>query len=604
MEFFVEMLVDMGYEKKYAELAVKETKCNGLEAALDWLVENPHKSGSLQPVKGTYTLFRIISKKKMEQAELQRQKSLEVEKRYRLLEKSLMIAKLECKEGVMKPEADDNAYREKERAEISRNGEEPIAKNASIVPAPAVTAVSKHKHPNAPSTDCRLQIRTPIGSPLKATFKPSEKLFDVIQFVCNNWPMLPDGTKRTTIGTHEVTLHSVFPTRKYTEEDKFKTLQELGLCPSAVLMAEQCEMLSRIRMEREIQQALEDEERRAKLELKEKKMKQATDQLEKERAEEKAYRENLLAEIARDREERIARNKSFIPAAALTPIVSSVPKPKNPVAPSTDCRLQIRTPIGSPLKATFKPSEKLFDVIQFVCNNWPMLPDGTTRTTIGTHEVTLHSVFPTRKYTEEDKFKTLQELGLCPSAVLMAEQCEMLSRIRMEREIQQALEDEERRAKLELKEKKMKQEIDQLKKERAEEKAYRENLLAEIARDREERIARNKGFIPAAAFAPIVSSVPKPKNPVAPSTDCRLQIRTPIGSPLKATFKPSEKLFDVIQFVCNNWPMLPDGTKRTTIGTHEVTLHSVFPTRKYTEEDKFKTLQELGLCPSAVLIAK
>ncbi|KAM7541237.1 hypothetical protein Aperf_G00000021861 [Anoplocephala perfoliata] len=305
MEHFVEMLVEMGYEKPYAELAVKETKCKSLEAALDWLVENPHEPGPSQPLEApsavakSYVceecgkqircdddiqlhsartghinfkesseevkplteeekkakmdrLHEIISKKKLERAEQERQNALEDEKRRRLQGKSLISAKLEFKEKMMKQEAEqlkkqkaeDKAYREKVRAEIERDRQERIARNKGIAPAeaaaPTVSVASKPGNPVVPSTDCRLQIRTPIGNALKATFKPSEKLFDVIQFVCNNWPMLPDGTKRTIIDTHEVTLKTTFPTRKYTEEDKSKTLQELGLCPSAVIMAERC----------------------------------------------------------------------------------------------------------------------------------------------------------------------------------------------------------------------------------------------------------------------------------------------------------------------------------------------------------------------------
>lgn len=72
MEAFIEMLVEMGFEKHYAcvliinfsifssELAVKETKCKGLEAALDWLSENPHEPGPSQPVESTRLFFQYF----------------------------------------------------------------------------------------------------------------------------------------------------------------------------------------------------------------------------------------------------------------------------------------------------------------------------------------------------------------------------------------------------------------------------------------------------------------------------------------------------------------------------------------------------------------
>lgn len=47
--------------------------------------------------------------------------------------------------------------------------------------------------------------------------------------------MQPDGSERTVIDAEEVTLQTTFPTRKYTEEDKSKTLLELGTSTDILL---------------------------------------------------------------------------------------------------------------------------------------------------------------------------------------------------------------------------------------------------------------------------------------------------------------------------------------------------------------------------------
>lgn len=66
MEAFVDLLVEMGYEKGYAyvflyfkfiflrEQAVKETNSGGIEAALDWIAEHPNEPGPSHSTEGIY----------------------------------------------------------------------------------------------------------------------------------------------------------------------------------------------------------------------------------------------------------------------------------------------------------------------------------------------------------------------------------------------------------------------------------------------------------------------------------------------------------------------------------------------------------------------
>ncbi|VDM35196.1 unnamed protein product [Hydatigera taeniaeformis] len=147
----------------------------------------------------------------------------------------------------------------------------------------------------------------------------------------------------------------------------------------------------------------------------------------------------------------------------------------------------------------------------------------------------------------------------------------------------------------------MRREAEQLKKDRAEDKAYRDKLLADVAAERAERAAKQKGIVSKTAFTTV------PSLSGATSLDpaeCRLQIRTPIGEPLRGTFKSSESLGAVVLYVSQNWPMDPDGTMRMSIDSQEITLQTTFPNRKFGKDDVSKSLDELGLCPTAVLMAR
>ncbi|KAL5112715.1 UBX domain-containing protein 1-A [Taenia crassiceps] len=181
---------------------------------------------------------------------------------------------------------------------------------------------------------------------------------------------------------------------------------------------------------------------------------------------------------------------------------------------------------------------------------------------------------------------------------------------REEEDRQKYIEDEKNRrlqgkasqsAKAMFREEMMRREAEMLKKDRAENKAYREKLLSDVAAERAERAAKPKDTLP--KVAPGTAASPS-RSKLPNSAECRIQIRTPIGEPLRRTFNSSENLGAVVLYVSQNWPMDPDGTMRTTIDSREIVLQTTFPNRKFGEEDVSKTLNELGLCPTAVLMAR
>uniref|UniRef100_A0A183T745 UBX domain-containing protein n=1 Tax=Schistocephalus solidus TaxID=70667 RepID=A0A183T745_SCHSO len=187
------------------------------------------------------------------------------------------------------------------------------------------------------------------------------------------------------------------------------------------------------RQEEERVRQIEDEKRRreqgktlvsAKIKFQEEEMRRVAEQTRREKAEDKAYRERLRAEIARDREEKMARaaaakaeasGSPLPPSPVHQPVAATTPKTAPTYSRPTECRLQVRTPTGQPVVATFKPSEPLSAVVLYVSQQWPGAPPNG----VDTREITLQTTFPTRKFTEEDLQRSLEDLGTFPCYLLL-----------------------------------------------------------------------------------------------------------------------------------------------------------------------------------------
>jgi len=90
---------------------------------------------------------------------------------------------------------------------------------------------------------------------------------------------------------------------------------------------------------------------------------------------------------------------------------------------------------------------------------------------------------------------------------------------------------------------------------------------------------------------PMVMTVIKPQ-PVVHSDSTRLQIRLPYGKTVKCTLKSSKTLSNLYDILLSHIASATDHTLLVPFPHKEMT----FP------EDGKKTLEELGLCPSATLI--
>ncbi|XP_010878229.2 UBX domain-containing protein 4 isoform X2 [Esox lucius] len=145
------------------------------------------------------------------------------------------------------------------------------------------------------------------------------------------------------------------------------------------------------------------------------KTKRIMEERNKEKAEEKAARERVKAQIALDRADRAARyanNQEEVEAARLAALQArqaEVKKESSPRERSAIARIQFRLPDGSSFTNQFPSEARLQDARQFAVNE------------VGNRygNFSLATMFPRREFTADDMDKTLRELELAPSASIV-----------------------------------------------------------------------------------------------------------------------------------------------------------------------------------------
>ncbi|NP_001086224.1 UBX domain-containing protein 1-B isoform X1 [Xenopus laevis] len=280
----LESLIEMGFSPSRAEKALSATGNQGIEPAMDWLVEHeddpdikepsvviPEDSGTdttdttdtqamdtsaerlplteEEKEKQTKRMMELIAQKQKEREEREKRERIEQEKQRRKHGQELSAIKQRMQEQEMQKAAEDRRRekqeerlaRERVREKIARDkadrarkfggaGSEPISPPAETsVPATAPSPSSPVQEPPTKKEydQCRIQVRLLDGSALSQTFRAREQLAAVRLYVELNWPGGPP---------EPFSLLTSFPRRVFTEEDMEKPLQELGLVPTAVLI--------------------------------------------------------------------------------------------------------------------------------------------------------------------------------------------------------------------------------------------------------------------------------------------------------------------------------------------------------------------------------
>lgn len=131
-------------------------------------------------------------------------------------------------------------------------------------------------------------------------------------------------------------------------------------------------------------------------------LKQLKEERERERREKQEARERVLAQIAQDKAERLA--KSAPPPENIKPQTSAAaPKPND-----NSTRLQFKFPDGSVSTQQFNNSDPLETVVDHIKNINRSYSNFKLATT-----------FPKREFTQNDYSQSLLDLQLCPTAVIL-----------------------------------------------------------------------------------------------------------------------------------------------------------------------------------------
>ncbi|XP_045447652.1 UBX domain-containing protein 1 [Melitaea cinxia] len=212
---------------------------------------------------------------------------------------------------------------------------------------------------------------------------------------------------------------------------------------------------------------------------------------------------------------------------------------------------------------------------------------------------TNHSSFS--ESTEEKKPLTEEERKA--QLALLEERMKQKRKEREEREKAEALERERLRiksgkdlqeAKQRLQEQEMQKLVEQRRREKLEDQKARERVRAQIEADKQARKLAASGQPapePTPAPAPVTNPTPAPK---VSYDQARIQLRFPDGQTLSHTFSAKEQLAAVRLYLQVNMPGYAEN--------ENYKLMTTFPKKIFSSEDYDKTLELLGLVPSAVII--
>ncbi|KCV68691.1 hypothetical protein H696_04979 [Fonticula alba] len=157
------------------------------------------------------------------------------------------------------------------------------------------------------------------------------------------------------------------------------------------------------------------------------------------------------------------------------------------------------------------------------------------------------------------------------------------------------------KAQQEYKERARQAELAQSRAERNADAAYRAQLIERIAREREARRRELAGESEPTAAAPAAAAAAAAPAPAAPAITvdhsfARIQVRMTGAAPLVLRLPAASPLAILRDNILRTMPDSP-------IDPRSLMLMTSFPRREFTEDDMSKTLGDLGLVPSAAIVA-
>jgi len=278
---FLATLVEMGFDQGISKVALSKTGSKSVQAAMDWILANPDfvpdpsdvpesQSGEPTPspliggdqdtpvvaapertpeekAKAAKELQERLDKAREVRMEKEKQERIEKEKERREQGKAMGTMKESYEQMEMKRLA---AQRKKEKAQAIKDKERvrqqiaedkerrrleaEKAKNetsaAAVGETSQLTQEIKAKVARPAATNTRLQIRFPDNSRRVQTFEASDKLSAVSSYAQRNGGF-----------ESESDFELIFqdrPPKKFGSSDMDSTLDDLNLCPSAVIMVQ------------------------------------------------------------------------------------------------------------------------------------------------------------------------------------------------------------------------------------------------------------------------------------------------------------------------------------------------------------------------------
>ncbi|XP_033319302.1 UBX domain-containing protein 4 isoform X1 [Bombus bifarius] len=223
----------------------------------------------------------------------------------------------------------------------------------------------------------------------------------------------PSTSLKTSEPSEPVNETKETPTKELTPEEKLKKAQQL------------IELQRKQRIEEEEKKNRQSEIERRKIgrdiqKMRQKQqdleMKQAYEERMKERAADAAAREKVLQQIAQDKLERkqkelaMQQQQGQQQGQQQSQQQSNNSEPSEPsISTATVSRIQFRLPSGNPYIAQFEPSSTLRDLRTYVVQN----------INLPFRQFAMSTSFPRRELMHEDDDKTLLELELVPTAVIL-----------------------------------------------------------------------------------------------------------------------------------------------------------------------------------------
>ncbi|CAD1479009.1 unnamed protein product, partial [Heterotrigona itama] len=242
-------------------------------------------------------------------------------------------------------------------------------------------------------------VEVPLAPSVEATSE--DKSNNIIK---NDIKQEPSTSLETSEPPEPVNETKETPNKESTSEEKIKKTQQL----IELQRKQRIEEEERKNREREIERRkMGRDTRKLRQQQQDLELKQAYEERMREKAADAAAREKVLQQIAQDKLERKQKQLAMQQQHGQQECNSE--SSESPISTATVSRIQFRLPSGNPYITQFESSSTLRDLRTYVVQN----------INLPFRQFAMSTSFPRRELMHEDDDKTLLELELVPTAVIL-----------------------------------------------------------------------------------------------------------------------------------------------------------------------------------------